>query len=281
MRIIKASRILLLEPVHHVLHDLFRREDLIGALGRNKVKDVSLVVRLKIICKLGTFFHKLLHGIVKHDLVKQVSVKVLLFTAFRHIVPAVTQHTELIQGYALPILRINGDLPEHLIRHEGIKVCKRGILITISHEERRNGTRETTQMVTDATFDRILLCLQLFGLYRFDDGFRSLFHRLLAMELLMNVADHITVALETSGIVLLMNLRNFRHRSAGTLCLMNFVIMFLGKLIVPNRIIAVRTVDDRVGRLLDFALQLILRGLSQIAAILRPCGIHQGVRNRP
>ena len=84
--IVKAAGVFLLQPVHHVLHDLFRREYLVRALGRNEIKDISLVVWLKIVRKLGTFFHKLLHGIVEHDLVKQVPVKVLLLAAFRYIV---------------------------------------------------------------------------------------------------------------------------------------------------------------------------------------------------
>lgn len=78
IRIIKAAGVFLLKPVHHVLHDFFRREYLVRALGRNKIKDVSLMVRLKIVRKLGAFFHKLLHCIIEHDLVKQVAVEVFL-----------------------------------------------------------------------------------------------------------------------------------------------------------------------------------------------------------
>ena len=216
------------------------------------------MVRLKIVCKFGTLFHKLLHGIVKHDFVKQVSVKVLLFTVFRHIVAAVTQHTELVKRHALPILRIDGDLPEHLVRHKSVKVRKRGIFIAIRHEECRDRTRETAQMVTDAALDRILFRIQLFGFYRFDDGFRSLFHRLIAMEFPADVVDHITVALETPCGILFINLRDLRHCGSGLLCLLDSVFALFGKLMIPNRVIAVLTGYDGICCFLYSAFQLFL-----------------------
>ena len=209
-----------------------------------------------------------------------MTVKVFLFTAFRHIVSAVAQHTELIERHALSILRINGDLPEHLVRHKGVKVRKRGIFITISHEKCRNSTRETAQMVTDATLDRILFCIQLFGFYRFDDGFRSFFHRLIAMKFPAYVVDHITVALETPCGILFINSCNLRHCGSGLLCLLDSVFALFGKLMIPNRVIAVLTGYDGICGFLYFAFQMILGGFFQFTAVLRSCRTHKRVRNR-
>ena len=72
------------------LSRLFRREYLICALRRNIIKDISFVVGFKIVRKLGTFPHKLLHGIIKYNFIKQVPVKVLLFPGFCRIVSAVS-----------------------------------------------------------------------------------------------------------------------------------------------------------------------------------------------
>ena len=238
------------------------------------------MVRLKIVRKLDAFFHELLHSIVEHDLVKQMTVKVFLFTAFRHIVAAVAQHTELVERHALSILWINGDLPEHLVRHKSVKVRKRGIFITISHEECRNRTGEAAQMVADAALDRILFRIQLFGFYRFDNGFRSLFHRLIAMKFPADVVDHITVALETPCGVLFINSCNLCHCGSGLLCLLDSVITLSNKLMITNGVITVLPVYDGICGFLYFAFQMILGGFFQFTAVLRSCRTHKRVRNR-
>ena len=113
-------------------------------------------------------------------------------------------------------------------------------------------------MVADVALDGVLLRIQLFGFYRFDDGFRSFFHRLVAMEFPADVVDHITVALETPCGVLLINLRDLRHRGSGLLCLLDSVFALFGKLMIPNRVIAVLTGYDGICCFLYSAFQLFL-----------------------
>lgn len=86
VRVVKAARIFLFQPVHHILHDLFRCEYLIGSLGRDIVKNVALVIRLKIIRQLRALFHEFLHRVIEYDLVKQMPEKEILFVTFCSVV---------------------------------------------------------------------------------------------------------------------------------------------------------------------------------------------------
>ena len=115
------------------------------------------MIRLKIVREFSTLLYKLLNSIVEHHFVKEISIKVSLFPAFRHVISAVPQQAELIQRHTLPVLRINGYLPEYFIRHKSIKIRKGGSLISVSHEECRNRPRKSAQMITNIAFNRIFL----------------------------------------------------------------------------------------------------------------------------
>ena len=86
VRVVKAARIFLFQPVHHILHDFLGREYLIGALRRDIVKNVALVIRLKIVRKLRALFHEFLHRVIEYDLVKQMPEKEILFVTFCSVV---------------------------------------------------------------------------------------------------------------------------------------------------------------------------------------------------
>ena len=73
-------------------------------------------------------------------------------------------------------------------------------------------------------------------------------------------------------------MRDLDHGSAVLLRLGDLVVAFLHELVIADRVIAVLAVDNGVCGLLDLALQLVLRGLLQVLAILLACGFHEGIR---
>lgn len=100
----------------------------------------------------------LLHGVVEHDRVEQVSVELLGPTGFLvHIVAAVTQEPELVRRDASHFL-------EHVFRNDPVEILQFGVLVAVGHEERWNRTGEATQVVADDALDGLLL---LFPFWRF------------------------------------------------------------------------------------------------------------------
>lgn len=85
--IVEASRVFLFEPIDHVDDHFFGGEDLVCALRRDVVEYVSLAVWFKIIYERAALFHKLLHRVVKDDLIEEVPVEMLDFPGFRGVVP--------------------------------------------------------------------------------------------------------------------------------------------------------------------------------------------------
>ena len=160
--IIKASGILLLQNIDHVFHHIFGCEDLVGLLRRDIVKNVFHTLFIKIVGEFLLQCHELHDGIVKDHRIEQLPFEFLFLSGLRiNILPAVTQKPELLQ-------RDTCHFHKHLIRDDMVKSSQRDRLIAVCHEERRNGTGESAQMIPDPVFYGIPFPLSYPGLHRPD-----------------------------------------------------------------------------------------------------------------
>ena len=79
------------------------------------------------------------------------------------------------------------------------------------------------------------------------------------------------VTLETSLFVDLIDLRDFRHRGTGLLRFLDSFITLLDQLMIPDGVVAIFAIHNGIRSFLNFTLQLILSGFSQIVSILCSC----------
>ena len=133
-------------------------------------------------------------------------------------------------------------------------------------------------MIAYTALDGVFLHIHLLRLNGLDNRLRRLLDRFFAIQLLVNILHHLLVALRSSFGVLIVQVRDLDHGSTALLRLGDPVIAFLHELVIEDCIIAVLAVDNGVCGLLDLTLQLVLRGLLQVLAILLACGFHEGVR---
>ena len=128
-RVVEASGILLFQHVHHALHHLLWREDLVGLLGRNIVEDVLRHPRVEIVGQPMAQRHELAHGVIEDHLVEEVAGAVHCRSR-RGIkeVTTVAQQMELFLGHA-------GHLKKHAVGDVLVEVLQCGLLIAVAHEK--------------------------------------------------------------------------------------------------------------------------------------------------
>ena len=171
--VIEAAGVFLLQQVHHLFHHPLWGEDLVGFLGWDVVEDILGAALVKVIRQLDLQVQKLLHRIVKHHWVEQVACKMLLLSGgLVDVRPTVPQKAELFQRDA-------GDLLKDLVRDDLVKVCQRHGLVTVGHEEGRDGAGKAPEMVTDGVLVALFLLLLLVGLHGTHDGLLHFLRRLL------------------------------------------------------------------------------------------------------
>lgn len=171
--IIKAAGILFFQQVHHVLHHFFRRENLVCLLRRNIVENIFRVFLVEVVGQLLFLVHEFLYRIIENHFIEKVSFKMFLvgfvpdfmaFVIFLVIVSAVPEEAELFQSDA-------GHVFENALWYDLVEVRQGdGIIRAIGHKERRNSTGETSQVVTYAAFDGLLLLVLLVRLHPFHNG---------------------------------------------------------------------------------------------------------------
>ena len=171
--VIEAAGVFLLQQIHHLLHHPLGGKDLVGFLGRNVVEDILGAALVEVIRQLDFQVQKLLHRIVKHHRVEQVTGKVLLLAGgLVEVGAAVPQKAELFQRDA-------GDLLKDLVWDDPVKVRQRHGLVAVGHEEGRDGAGEAPQMVTNGVLVALFLLLLLVGLHGAHDGLLHFLRRLL------------------------------------------------------------------------------------------------------
>ena len=172
-RVIEAAGVFLLQQVHHLLHHPLGGEDLVGFLGRDVVEDILGAALVKVIRQLDLQVQELLHRIVKHHGVEQVTCKMLLLSGgLVDVRSTIPQKAELFQRDA-------GDLLKDLVRDDLVKIFQRHGLVAVGHEEGRNGAGKAPEMVTDSVLVALFLLLLLVGLHGAHDGLLHLLRRLL------------------------------------------------------------------------------------------------------
>ena len=171
--VIEAAGVFLLQQVHHLFHHPLWGEDLVGFLGRDVVEDILGAALVKVVCQLDLQVQKLLHRVIKHHRIEQVACKVFLLAGgLVEVGAAVPQKAELFQRDA-------GDLLKDLVRDDLVKIFQRHGLVTVGHEEGRDGAGEAPQMVTDGVLVALFLLLFLVGLHGAHDGLLHFLRRLL------------------------------------------------------------------------------------------------------
>ncbi len=93
-------------------------------LRRNVIKNISLVIRFEVICKVSPPFQELLNSVVEIDRVS-----------------------------TLTVLRIDSNRSEDLFRNKCVKTRKGSAFIAVGHKECRNRMEKSAQMVTDTSFN--------------------------------------------------------------------------------------------------------------------------------
>ena len=171
--VIEAAGVFLLQQIHHLFHHPFGGEDLVGFLGRDVVEDILGAALVEVIRQLDLQVQKLLHRIVKHHGVEQMTGKVFLLPGgLVEVGTAVPQKAELLQRDA-------GDLLKDLVRDDLVKIRQCHGLVAVGHEEGRDGAGKAPQMVTDGVLVALFLLFLLVGLHGAHDGLLHFLRRLL------------------------------------------------------------------------------------------------------
>ena len=142
-------------------------------MRRNVIKNVLILRFVKIIRKLLLLSPELLNGIVEHDLVKQMALKVLCLAGFGiNIVTAVPQESKV--GLCNP-----GHIEKHIILRIFIKIFQSKVAIAIGHDKARDCAGESPQMRPYFFLDRPLLLFFIMSLQPLNNFLRLFRNRFL------------------------------------------------------------------------------------------------------